>query len=213
MSLISGSGRFPGAGHDKPLQILAWRAPSTEEPGGLQSVASQRVTHNWSNLAQLVLHKQLISYWLPLQRYSPFLSIAHSSKRKVLPQLQYRMDIWDYIKLDIICMLDAYFGRKAHPTNLRIYILISEECTSAYVYRYRYFWGALNVQLVAFTPPGSLWITWVYVLSISWKQEREKQISQFINSQCIGKLGANWGLLISHLLLFVYVIQSICQIL
>ena len=31
--------------------ILAWRIPWTEEPGGLQSVGSQRVRHNWINLA------------------------------------------------------------------------------------------------------------------------------------------------------------------
>ena len=31
--------------------ILAWRSPWTEEPGGLQSIASQRVGHNSSNLA------------------------------------------------------------------------------------------------------------------------------------------------------------------
>ena len=29
-----------------PSSILAWRIPWTEEPGGLQSVASQRVGHN-----------------------------------------------------------------------------------------------------------------------------------------------------------------------
>ena len=27
--------------------ILAWRIPWTEEPGGLQSMGSQRVGHNW----------------------------------------------------------------------------------------------------------------------------------------------------------------------
>ena len=27
--------------------ILAWRIPQTEEPGGLQSMGSQRVGHNW----------------------------------------------------------------------------------------------------------------------------------------------------------------------
>ena len=27
---------------------LAWRAPRTEEPGGLQSMGSQRVGHNWA---------------------------------------------------------------------------------------------------------------------------------------------------------------------
>ena len=31
--------------------ILAWRIPWTEEPGGLRSAVSQRVGHNWSDLA------------------------------------------------------------------------------------------------------------------------------------------------------------------
>ena len=31
--------------------VLAWRIPWREEPGGLQSMGSQRVLHNWSNLA------------------------------------------------------------------------------------------------------------------------------------------------------------------
>ena len=31
------------------FSILAWRIPWTEEPGGLQSMGSQRVRHNWSN--------------------------------------------------------------------------------------------------------------------------------------------------------------------
>ena len=31
--------------------ILAWRVPGTEEPGGLPSLGSHRVRHDWSNLA------------------------------------------------------------------------------------------------------------------------------------------------------------------
>ena len=31
--------------------ILAWRIPGTEEPGGLPSMGSHRVWHNWSDLA------------------------------------------------------------------------------------------------------------------------------------------------------------------
>ena len=31
--------------------ILAWRIPWTEEPGGLQSIGSQRIGHDWSDLA------------------------------------------------------------------------------------------------------------------------------------------------------------------
>ena len=46
-------------GHEDPLEkematyssILAWRIPWTEEAGRLQSVGSQRVGHDWSDLA------------------------------------------------------------------------------------------------------------------------------------------------------------------
>ena len=48
-------------GREEPLEegvathsrILAWRIPSTEDPGWLQSIGSQRVRHNWSDLAHL----------------------------------------------------------------------------------------------------------------------------------------------------------------
>ena len=33
--------------------ILAWRIPCTEEPGGLQSMGSQRDGHDWSDLARM----------------------------------------------------------------------------------------------------------------------------------------------------------------
>ena len=31
--------------------ILAWKIPQTEEPGGLQSMESQRIKQGWSDLA------------------------------------------------------------------------------------------------------------------------------------------------------------------
>ena len=31
--------------------VLAWRIPGTGEPGGLPSMESHRVEHDWSNLA------------------------------------------------------------------------------------------------------------------------------------------------------------------
>ena len=43
---IPGSGRFPGDGHGNHTSIIAWRLPWTEEPGGLQSMGSQRVRGN-----------------------------------------------------------------------------------------------------------------------------------------------------------------------
>ena len=46
---IPGWGRSPGEGNGNLLQYFAWRVPWTEEPGGLQSMGSQRVGHNWSD--------------------------------------------------------------------------------------------------------------------------------------------------------------------
>ena len=44
--LIPGLGRSPGGGHGNHFSILAWRNPWTEDPGGLQSIGSQRVEHD-----------------------------------------------------------------------------------------------------------------------------------------------------------------------
>ena len=38
--------------------VLAWRIPGTEEPGGLPSMGSHRVGHNWSNLAAVAARKR-----------------------------------------------------------------------------------------------------------------------------------------------------------
>ena len=47
------SGRSPGGGIATHSSILAWRIPRTEKPGGLLSTASQRVGHNWNDLAHM----------------------------------------------------------------------------------------------------------------------------------------------------------------
>ena len=40
---VPGLGRLPGGGHSNPLQYSCLGIPWTEEPGGLQSMGSQRV--------------------------------------------------------------------------------------------------------------------------------------------------------------------------
>ena len=47
--------------------LLAWRIPWTEEPGGLQSMRSQRVSHDWVTITHTHTHTHEI-YWL----YKPF---------------------------------------------------------------------------------------------------------------------------------------------
>ena len=45
---IPGMGRSLGKGNGYPHQYFAWKIPWTEEPGGLQSMGSQRVRHHWA---------------------------------------------------------------------------------------------------------------------------------------------------------------------
>ena len=47
VSSIPGLGRSPGGeSSETHSSILAWRIPWTDEPGGLQSIKSQRVGHD-----------------------------------------------------------------------------------------------------------------------------------------------------------------------
>ena len=46
MGSIPGSGRSPGGGHGKPLQLSSGESPWTEEPDSLQSMGLQRVRHD-----------------------------------------------------------------------------------------------------------------------------------------------------------------------
>ena len=66
-------------GQEDPLEvgmathssILAWKIPWTEEPGRLQSIESQRVGHDWSNLARMLKshgrwsHQRQWGSWVP----------------------------------------------------------------------------------------------------------------------------------------------------
>ena len=51
------------AGMATHSNILAWRIPWTEKPGGLQSMGLQRVRHDWSDLART--HSFLCKYYAP----------------------------------------------------------------------------------------------------------------------------------------------------
>ena len=51
-----------GEGNGNPLQcVLAWRIPGLGEPGGLPSLGSHRVGHDWSDLAAAA---DSVSYFL-----------------------------------------------------------------------------------------------------------------------------------------------------
>ena len=51
--------------------VLAWRIPGTGKPGGLPSLGSHRVRHNWSDLAAVAA----AAYWAPTDLWSSSFSI------------------------------------------------------------------------------------------------------------------------------------------
>ena len=56
--------------------VLAWRIPGTAEPGGLPSMGSHRVGHDWSDLAAAHMYFRLHSSWKPLKSLFYFPSIS-----------------------------------------------------------------------------------------------------------------------------------------
>ena len=64
--------------------VLAWQIPWTEEPGGLPSVGSHRVGHDWSDLAAKESVRSFFASWcfvlnsVPSFRYSILLTVILS---------------------------------------------------------------------------------------------------------------------------------------
>ena len=62
--------------------VLAWRIPGTEKPGGLQSMGSHRVGHDWSDLAAAASTKSLVTS-VPISWLSGFQQkITRHAKRQ-----------------------------------------------------------------------------------------------------------------------------------
>jgi len=70
----------PGEGHGNPPSILVWRIPWTEEPGGLQSIGSQRVRHNWSNLE--CMHVSQMQFLKCLLRASCWINMRKGDRER-----------------------------------------------------------------------------------------------------------------------------------
>ena len=61
LGLIPGSARSSGEGNGGPLQYSCQSIPWTEEPGGLRSMRSPRVRHDWATNTHLLM---LATYFL-----------------------------------------------------------------------------------------------------------------------------------------------------
>ena len=67
---IPGWGRSPGGGHSNHSSTHAWRIPWTEESGGLWSIGSQRVGHDWATKHSTVRVQSADWYILRSQQIS-----------------------------------------------------------------------------------------------------------------------------------------------
>ena len=54
-----------GEGHGAPSSALVWEIPWTEEPGGLQSMGSRRVRHDWATSLSLFTFMHWRRQWHP----------------------------------------------------------------------------------------------------------------------------------------------------
>ena len=91
--------------------ILAWRIQWTEEPGWLQFIGSQRVGHNWSNLAHTHTwtHTGPVSQWDPTgcqsgtftSGFSDAAQSASAPPTSLQPSLKcsHTLDYREYIKI------------------------------------------------------------------------------------------------------------------
>ena len=66
---IPGWGRSPGEGNGNPFSILAREIPFSEEPGGLQSMGSQRVGCD-QVCACVRAHTHVCVYWVIMENIS-----------------------------------------------------------------------------------------------------------------------------------------------
>ena len=78
---IPGSGRSLEEGMATHSRILAWRIPQTEEPGGLESMGSQRVRHT-ERLMDAHVHLCLHQYLHLPKCLNPFSLIELDKKKK-----------------------------------------------------------------------------------------------------------------------------------
>ena len=65
--------------------VLAWRIPGTAGCGGLPSMGSHRVRHDWSDLAAAIYPRPKVSLWERAARIDAFQDLPRSATRATVP--------------------------------------------------------------------------------------------------------------------------------
>ena len=111
-------GRSSGEGNGNHSSILVWKIPRTEEPGGLQSVGSQGVRHDWATNTFLCnFRAQQGEAWLLLKRS---LGVPTGSVRMLVnycwPVYFLYKNVWTFVSLKYS---DAFPPLFSSPTQLQ----------------------------------------------------------------------------------------------
>ena len=77
--------------------VLAWRISGTGEPGGLLSVGSHRVRHDWSNLAAAAAAAKQPYYHIPLTFKFTFSSFPDWLYNHYLSSPKYQKCLWYHL--------------------------------------------------------------------------------------------------------------------
>ena len=93
--------------------ILAWRIPGTGEPGGLPSMGSHRVRHDWSDWAAAAAAARFVIAFLPRSKrfliswlQSPYVMILEPKKIKSVTFPDFSPSIWhELIGLDAMILV------------------------------------------------------------------------------------------------------------
>ena len=102
--------------------VLAWRIPGTGEPGGLPSLGSHRVRHDWRDLAAAaaecyleVTNEMALKYVIPAQK------VCSSSFRvQVFSTPSFLPSVWTFIWITVMNTLLAKLYNHSDSTSVRV---------------------------------------------------------------------------------------------
>ena len=100
-----------GEGNGNHSSVLAWRIPGTGEPGGLLSMGSHRVGHDWSDLAAAAEKNMSHFYFYPLSHFSSAAHLPPPSTRTTCGMIKNEYCLIFFVALK--------FTHREKPTILR----------------------------------------------------------------------------------------------
>ena len=120
---IPGWASSPGGGPGNPLRGACLDTPWTEEPGGLQSMGSQRVGHDWSDL----LCTPPDGWWCPFLRWWVLWEVCMENKGSHFWHIYFKYQMpnrrWN-ISLDLVIFwLTFHFNFCFYYAHIHIYTI------------------------------------------------------------------------------------------